>query len=310
MKVIKYFSTDKLYKIKLKKFNDKEKIVISIVSSILLLLLSIVCFNLSMNNGSTSVLNYSEDGDVDYKIYLKDNNYYATSYLEKGMQYVASLIKTVNVRFNYQIHANKDINFDSNYKVIADLQITEKNDTSKLLYSKKEELVKDKKVNIKDNNLVINEEFDIDYGKYNSLVNSYKRDYGLTVSSNLILTFEIYTNGKYNKHKNIINKSNQMQIVIPLSEQTINIEINTNKINNDGKVVDIDKTFKINILFIIFIVLVLLTMAAVALSIYLVIKYCPLIHCYLAQFVFQQELLVQNHLFLFQLFLLQRLFLL
>ena len=64
-----------------------------------------------------------------------------------------------------------------------------------------------------------------------------------------------------------------MQIVIPLSEQTINIEINTNKINNDGKVVDIDKTFKINILFIIFIVLVLLTMAAVALSIYLVIKY-------------------------------------
>ena len=156
MKVIKYFSTDKLYKIKLKKFNDKEKIVISIVSSILLLLLSIVCFNLSMNNGSTSVLNYSEDGDVDYKIYLKDNNYYATSYLEKGMQYVASLIKTVNVRFNYQIHANKDINFDSNYKVIADLQITEKNDTSKLLYSKKEELVKDKKVNIKDNNLVIN----------------------------------------------------------------------------------------------------------------------------------------------------------
>lgn len=273
MRIVKYLSTDKLYNIKLNKISEKGKIIIFIIFSILLFLLSIIFLNLSINNKGTSLVSYSEDGNVDYKIYLKDNNYYDTSYLEKDMQYVASLIKTVNVRFDYQIHANKDIQFAGNYKVIADLQITEKNDPSKLLYSKKEELISNKKVNIIDNNFVINEEFDIDYGKYNNIVNSYKRDYGLTVSSNLILTFELDNNGKYNKTHNIINKSNQMQIVIPLSEQTINITINTNEIKNSGKYVDTNRTFKLNILFIIFIVLSLLTIACVVVSVYLLSKY-------------------------------------
>ena len=40
-------------------------------------------------------INYVEDGSVDYKVYLKENNFYSDSYLGKDQVYVAGLIDKV-----------------------------------------------------------------------------------------------------------------------------------------------------------------------------------------------------------------------
>lgn len=278
MKTIEYLSSDKLYKIKKKKLNDRGKILVSILFFLFFSILSLSFFKLSIytDNGKlTNAVDYSENGNIDYKIYLKDNNYYNTTYLEKGMQYVAGLIKTVNVRFDYQIHSTKNIDIDANYSVIADLQITERNDSSKLLFSKKDKLIDNKKIKVNDNNLTINEEFDIDYDKYNGLANSYKRDYGLVVSSNLVLTFEINANGTYNKTQSVMDKSNQMQMVIPLLEQTVDISMDTNEIKDSGRVIDTNNKFKVEnlLFFVLFIVTSLIALINFLLSIYFIYKY-------------------------------------
>lgn len=278
MKTIEYLSSDKLYKIKKKKLNDRGKILVSILFFLFFSILSLFFFKLSIysDNGKlTNAVDYSENGNIDYKIYLKDNNYYNTTYLEKGMQYVAGLIKTVNVRFDYQIHSTKNIDIDANYSVIADLQITERNDSSKLLFSKKDKLIDNKKIKVNDNNLTINEEFDIDYDKYNGLANSYKRDYGLVVSSNLVLTFEINANGTYNKKQSVMDKSNQMQMVIPLLEQTVDISMDTNEIKDSGRVIDTNNKFKVEnlLFFVLFIVTSLIALINFLLSVYFIYKY-------------------------------------
>lgn len=269
MKYIEYFSTDKLYRIKGKRIKPKIILTAGILISILLLIATFLCFNFSVEfNSQDGLVKYAENGKINYKIYLKDNDYYKTSYLEEGMQYVASLIKTINVRFDYQLHADAEIDFNTNYKVIAKVQITEKDSPSKILLNKEEDLISKKTISKKDNNYVIAEELDIDYDKYNELVNSYKRDYGLIVSSNLILSLEVDNNGSIDNEKNVLNKKSTMQINIPLSEQTLGITMNTDKINDSGILMSNNKLFSITnyLLFIIFILLLPITLISIMLD--------------------------------------------
>lgn len=273
MKDTFYHSTDKLYKIRHNKISKKTLLILSLISTFILLIASIVSFKESVTlNSKNSDVKYNEVGKVDYKVYLKDNNYYDSSYLNSGMQYVASLIKTVNVKFNYQMHSTKDIAFDSKYKVVGELQITERDDSSKVLYRKAENLIEPKSINITDDNFTINEEIDIDYDKYNNIVNSYKKDLGLIVSSNLILTLETNTNGTYKTDK--LEKDNKLQIIIPLSEATLNIKMNSNEINNSGSLGDSNRLFIIenNVLFIVCVFLLLVTIFSIVLDIYIYLK--------------------------------------
>lgn len=275
MKYIEYFSTDKLYKIKGKKIDNKTVLGFGIVVTILLIIAVLLCFKGAVKtNSQDGVVTYKENGKIDYKIYLKDNNYYDTSYLEEGMQYVASLIKTINVRFNYNFKSDSKIDFDTTYKIVGEIQITEKDSPNKVLFSKKDDLITNKSIVKEDNNYVIEEELDIDYDKYNELVNAYKRDYGLIVSGNLILSLEIDNNGGVDKIKNALNKTSNMGISIPLSEQTIGITMNTDEINNDGVLLGSTKLFTISnyLLFILFIILSLITIASGAVDVYFYLK--------------------------------------
>ncbi len=273
-KKILYYSTDKLYKMKKKKTKQIKTTPLCIVATIILILISAILFKKSVVIGSeNSYAKYNEIGNVDYKVYLKDNDFYESGFLGSGMQYVANLIKTVNVKFNYELHTTEDLDFANEYKIVSDLQITERNDPSSILYSKKDNIVPTKKISKKDDNLVINEEVDIDYDKYNNMVNAYKKDLGLIVSSNLILTFETNTNATNQNDKLV--KENKLQIVIPLSESTLKINMNTDKINNSANISGTGKWLNIEnkVLFGLTIISIILTVGIIILDIYLYWKH-------------------------------------
>ena len=276
MKKIIYLSSDKLYKIKNRKFSGRTLAIFCITVTALLVVASMICFKASVSfNAQEGLAKYSADGKVDYKIYLKDNDYYDTTYLDQGMQYVAGLIKTVNVRYDYQVHAEQALDFNATYKVVGELQITEKDSPNKILYTKKDILFPETNINIKDKYFTINEELDIDYDMYNSLVNAYKRDYGLVVSSNLLLTLEVDTKGTIDGVDTSLNKSHKLQMSIPLSEQTVNIKMLADNVHDTGVLLDSNKLFVVTnpVLFVLFVLLFLLTVAAIALDIYIYLRY-------------------------------------
>lgn len=285
-KKVLYYSTDKLYEMKKKKSNKKKNskknkkndpkilTILCAIATLTLTIVSVLLFNSSVAFGPKKpYTSYNEIGNVDYKVYLKDNDFYESSYLNSGMQYVANLIKTVNVKFNYEIHTTEDLEFVNEHKIVSELQITEKNDPSSVLLSRKEDIVPLKKVTLKDNNLVINEEIDIDYEKYNNIVKEYKKELGLIVSSNVILTFETDTNASNQNDK--LEKNNKLQIVIPLAESTLKINMNTDKINNSDIIKSTDNivSIKSKPFFVLFIASVILTIALIVLDIYLYLKH-------------------------------------
>lgn len=273
-KEIEYYSKDKVYKIKKNKISKLGMLVFSILPTIILLIATYLCFEESVTlNRNGRVVKYKETGNIDYKVYLKDNNYYDESYLNSGMQYVASLINTINVKFNYKVKASENMDFSDKYRVVGELIITDEDDSSKILYRKKENLIDDKVINIESAEFKIEEETDIDYEKYTTIVEEYKKNLGLDVSSKLIVRLETTAEGIIEEEKASID--NKIQMIIPLSESTINIKIDTDKIKSDGTIGNVYSSFKINNenLFMVFIFLSIVSILSIILDIYIYIKY-------------------------------------
>ena len=239
---VKYFSTDKMYKVKKRKVNQQVVFYIFLAISFILLgsgmYISIISFQ---ENGRKVVNKYSEEGKADYTVYLKENNYYESKHLKSGMKYVASLINTINTNFNYEIHSEENMNIKYKYKIMGKLEIMDQTDENKVLYTKEEELKEETTREIESNNIVINEDVDIDYDKYNNYVNSYKRDYGLSVNSKLVVTMKIEVEGEEGEEVEKLNKDSKLQITIPLSEQTVDVTIDTDKIENSGRLLETNR---------------------------------------------------------------------
>jgi len=229
---IRYEKNDKVYHIKKKRLSIKKWALFLVLPSLAFIIFSIFCITNSISLGKEkSGISYHENGNIDYKVYLKDNNYYEEKFLGKDMQYIASLINTINVDFKYQIHATEKMDFNYKYKVLGTLKITDKTDESKVLYTKDYILKEEKIEKIMDNNFEITEDVDIDYDKYNSYANAFRRDYALTSNADLVLKMVVEVDGKYDGIEEQINKNNNLEISIPLSEQTIDITMDASKIN-------------------------------------------------------------------------------
>lgn len=239
MKEYQYEKKDQVYKMKGGK--NKKSLLITLLSVIFIMIGIVLIIN-SFETSKEGV-SYNEKGSTDYKVYLKENNYYDAKYLDKNMQYISSLINIINTDFKYELHSTKNLKFNYRYEIVGTLKITDRVNTNKILYSKDEVLKSEVNREINANNFIISDSVDIDYDKYNNYVNSYKRDYGLNSNAYLEVKMIIKVNGNNNSLKNDINLDNILKVTIPLSEQTI--EINSNSIDNSNSVLANDK-IKIN----------------------------------------------------------------
>lgn len=240
MKKINYNSKEKLYKI-----NKKENIFNNVYISYLLLGVSFIFLLMSIYLISSSIVlfgkkidvTYNEIGKADYTVYLNDNKYYKTNYLDSGMKYIGSLINTVNTRFNYQFYTDKKIDFSYKYKVNSELVIYDNKDNNKVFYTKEDILVPEAVENFNSNNIVINQVADIDYNKYNQYLESYKKEYGVDVSGKVIVTMNVELLGIDEESKNNLVKTNDLQITIPLTKSATEISIDTENIDNENYLV-------------------------------------------------------------------------
>ena len=233
-----------------KKNNYHIKLIISFISLILLVFISIFLFKNSLVYKEEIKLDYKETGDVNYTVYLKDNQFYSDGYLKEGMQYITNLINYIDLDFKYTNNTKDDIKYRYAYDVKAIIKITEKEQESKVLYSNEEVLFQSELLN-SDNNFNINENFKIDYHKYNLVVENFKKQYGIAVDSYLIITMDITSSADNVPNFSHIDLNNKLEVKIPLSKNTI--EISKNSINDSDKYIKYNTYINNNTLFILFI---------------------------------------------------------
>ena len=228
--VLKRKSQSKLY------CKIKKKMILNIIVLLILFGCLIYAFSKSFLITKSNTVTYNEKSNVDYKVYLKDNNFYDKSYLNKGMAYVTSLIDNIKIKYNYTFDSTIESDLDIKYKIIGKLVIASQNN-SKTFYEKEYDLSKeiiDEMVNEK--SYIIDRDVEIDYQYYNNLANEFKSNYAVNTTSRLEVSLHVEeTNKESNSYE--LNSINNVVLSIPLSEQEINISLDNTNLNNSKNIV-------------------------------------------------------------------------
>lgn len=223
-----------------------SRLSILIILFIFSTLLSYVFVNKSLFIQEEKNVFYEEYGTPDYKVYLKNNIYYDSEYLEKNMSYIANLIDYISIDYNYKFTSNTLLNGEYYYKISADLEITNPKNNS-LYYSKNYLLLDEKRFTLEnEKEYTIHENIKINYDTYNFLANSFKSSYGVNAESKLKVYLEIHRRIEEESVNNSkINGAGKINLIIPLSEKAINIKMDSLEIK-DQKVIVSLSNYKID----------------------------------------------------------------
>lgn len=213
---------------------------------IVIILIVGLIYSLSMSFSITKkdTIKYNEKGNIDYKVYLKDNLFYDEEYLNEGMVYVASLIDKIKIDYHYAFNINKKTDMDITYKIVGRLKIKNTNEENSF-FEKDYDLSKEVTRNL--NNIdeyKIDESISIDYDLYNDLATKFKSNYALNTSSYLDVYLEVNEKNKNTKDY-VLNNTSKSILSIPLSKQEVNIKLD-NKEVNQSKEINIEPDFMIN----------------------------------------------------------------
>lgn len=224
------------------KGSDREKAIpVSIVigSIVLLIILLITFFSLTFKR--TYTLHYSENSNLDYKVYLKENNFYNEPYLEKDKQYISTLIDYIDSTFNYSFTSGENIGMEYSYYVTASVVIN--NSDGKNIYEKEETIVDRKKFNeLSNNRFNIRENVKINYDEYNDFAKAFLREYNLSADAELIVSLHVDVAGKHAEFDKKISDKEVISLKIPLTSRTVDIEMDYELSNNVDEVLQYRST--------------------------------------------------------------------
>lgn len=206
---------------------NKANTVFITFIAIILFSVSFIFISSSYNFYTTKkevLLNYNSESNIKYLVNLKENNYFSETSLKMGEQYITSLIRDIEIDYNYKFNSDKKINGSYKYKIVARVNADHKVDsaTTKKIWSKDYDLFESDEFKLNDSNeFKIKENININYDKYNEIVNNFKKDYMIALTSRVDVYMFVYITGMYDGNKFIEDSS--LMTRIPLSEQTINI---------------------------------------------------------------------------------------
>ena len=217
------------------KFNIKSPIYLYVLPIAVAAIGLVMIYNYySLSKGH--YINYVEDSNVDYVVCLKDNKFYENRCVEKGNQYVASLIDYIPANFNYKLDfLDGSIEYVYNYKIVAEFNVLD-NDNDKVLYTK-EEVIYSSEDKVSSSGININYNLNIDYNKYNNLLSSFISVYDLSQTKNSLkvsMDVDIKNKGNSNIDLTALNSSKATSITIPLTTKTVNVDISGTALGTDN----------------------------------------------------------------------------
>ena len=213
----------------------KFKITLFVVSTILLILGGLFLILNYINLSKPKYVKYTEDSKIDNKVIYKENSFFDDKELPQNNKYIASLIDKIKTDFNYNISfLNKKINYNYKYKIVATVSVLDNEDKEKIFENN--ETIYESKFIPASNHTSINKSINVDYNKYNDLINSFKNTYSLKDAESK-LTVSMYVNVKSSSNSNIenLNKNAVISFSMPLTTRTTGISLSSDLTKNKDR---------------------------------------------------------------------------
>lgn len=201
-----------------------------IVVILTVLILSLVLAFINQNK--PYYINYNEKGTVEYKVFLKENEFFQKDYLKENNQYIASLINNITADFNYVLEITENVEYKYSYKINAEVDVKEKG-TSNSLYTFEEELIKEKTDTVYNGEtIVLTESLNIDYNRYNDLIKKFISVYDLDdIESTLNVVMYVTAQGNCEEKTENADNESTISLSIPLTTKTMAIDISSDLID-------------------------------------------------------------------------------
>ena len=211
----------------------RKSIIIKYIFFIVLIFLIMTIRIVQQTKESKTLENivYTENSNLSYKVYLKENDFFDKKYLEEENQYIASLIDFIEANFRYELDASApNIDYKYTYKIVAEVKVEDKTN-HKSLYRFEDELIEPKQYNHNSKSkLIINEPIKVDYNRYNDIIKRFVDLYDLD-NINASVIVNMYVNmiddDNYDNSKKNISA---VSLTIPLTTETMAIDIESNAV--------------------------------------------------------------------------------
>ena len=157
------------------------------------------------------VLKYQEDNSVNYKVFLKPNDYFESEFLGENRTYIATLIDYLDIDYQYLVNFSENVTGSCEYYIKAGSEQIQK----------------------------------VDYDEYNQILNDFKKEYSMQTDGELVVSLIVDGIVAGDIYKDDVVVNSDLTLSIPMLQQTVeaSIEKNATSVTKDLSMRDHRKQF-------------------------------------------------------------------
>ncbi len=221
----------------MKKKKDENKIILKQWVRVFLLLAVIAIMVTSIFSivkavkpeavSKKKLYDYNYNAGMNYKVYLKKNNFFTAPYLDMNRQYIASIIDHIEVETKYDFKSSEELDYNYNYSIVATARgLGEDSEGKKVdVWSKEYQLAPLETNSGTGKNFNIAKTINIDYNAYNQVLTDFRTQFGLSVDARVDVTLKLnITAGLKGSAEKTLQDSSEMSLQIPLLVQMVRIK--------------------------------------------------------------------------------------
>lgn len=179
----------------------------------------------SDKNKGNLIMSYTSSGNIDYKVFLKENNFIDDEYLDAGEAYILDLIDYIKITPVYNFKSTSKTNVTGTNKLVAKLKVyykesSDKNNNPEIM--NKAKILEEKVMNFNDDKYTNISSYNLYLNEYIDMLKEFQSEVKIAVDGYLDISYENSFDGKVGG-ASYSNKYNST-IRIPLSNSVVKIE--------------------------------------------------------------------------------------
>lgn len=219
------------------KFLQAGKYIFYLFIAIVFSLFSLYYFKMGLKNTYQEEVSYKSSSNVSYKVYLLENDYFDEPYLGMNRTYISSLINYIDINFNYNLNFSNFVSGKYTYYIKGIIAADKVKDDDSSYWSKSYILKEPVTISYDNqNSFNIDTNAKVDYQKYNSLLNEFRKDYGISFDGTFKVQLVIESESNATNIKESIPVDSIIEVRVPLTQQVIDLSIDLSNNDNEGEV--------------------------------------------------------------------------
>ena len=173
------------------------------------------------------LFSYDYKANMNYRVYLKNNNFFTVPYMGMNKQYITSIIDHIEVDTNYDFKSSEILNYDYSYSITATARgMAEDGGGKKVDVWSKEYPISELQSNSGTaDNFSITKTINLDYNYYNQVLTDFRNQFGLSVDARVDLVFSVKVNAGLNgSGEKKLEEKKDMTLHFPLLVQTLKVD--------------------------------------------------------------------------------------